>query len=331
MNETWVHISQHAREAKEYILKRKTGEIKSLLTPWPKLNRELLNGLEWNSVYQLAGGSGTGKTAVKDQLAKGLIDLNEEQDFMILDFQFEMLGRTGVIRDLSRVTNMSVKELSSAFLPVSDSAFNRISNYLDNNLNNYPIYTVETPKSTKGIERIVNEFYTRYGKPMVVTIDHSMLVGKDIERDDFEVIRRISEMLIRTKKQLPIIWIVLNQLNREFERQERQIPDSVNAFPTKKDIYGGDSLYFASDGVIAIARPELFIEIGKYYGPRAYNMVVRDDLMVWHVLKNRVGEPNVHLPMQSNFASMTITEPEGVLLTRPAPGTQTRLFSTAHQ
>lgn len=331
MSEPWVHISQHAAEAKEYIRKRKTGEIKSLLTPWDKLNKELLNGLEWNSVYELAGGSGTGKTAIKDQLSKGLVDLNPDQDFMILDFQFEMLGRTGVIRDLSRETGKSMKELSSAFLPISDTEFSNITQYLDRDLSEYPIYTVETPKSTRRIENIVKEFYLRYRKPMVVTIDHSMLVGKDEEKDDFEVIRRIAEMLIRTKKELPIIWVILNQLNREFERQDRQIPNSINAFPTKKDIYGGDSLYFASDGVIIISRPDQYMETGKYYGPSSYNIVITDDLLVWHILKNRVGEPNVILPMKADFASMTITDPDGQVIGAPPRPVRPVVFSTANQ
>lgn len=328
MSHQWIHIRDHGREALEYMRKRMTGEIKSLKTPWRKLDYELLNGLEWNSVYQLAGSSGTGKTTIKDQLTRGLIDLNPDIDIAILDYQFEMLGRTSVIRDISRFTQKNMKELSSAFEPLSETDFSRISRYVNNELSNYPIYTVETPKSVTSIEIIAKQFYAAVGKPFIATIDHSMLVGKDAEKDDFEIIRRLGQMLIRTKKELPIIWVVLNQLNREYELPGRQLPNSLNAFPTKRDIYGGDSLFFASDGVIVITKPAAFMPQGSWYGPEAYQMRVRENLMVWHILKNRVGEPNTHLAMVADFASMTILENANE---RPALREARNIFTSANQ
>lgn len=305
----WVHITEHGRQTKEYLYKRKTGEIKSLRTPWKKLNDQLLNGLEWHSVIELAGNSGSGKTLVKDQLTRGLFDNNPDQDFAVLDLQFEMIGTTSVMRDVSRATKKDMKHLSSAFNPLSDEEYEEVAKYIDDHLGNNEIFVIDTPKSVPLIEKAVYDFYNFIGKPFVVTIDHSMLVERGIENDDFEVIRNLGKMLIRTKKDLPIIWIVLNQFNREFEKGERQVPNNLSAFPSKKDIYGGDSLYFAADVVIAISKPDMYLPVGSNYGPKGYNFIVSKDLMIWHVLKNRVGEPNTHLIMKTNFAEMQVIDP----------------------
>jgi replicative DNA helicase len=309
MSTPWVHVSEHGADAKAYIHKRRTGQIRSLLTPWPKLNKELLNGVEWGSVIQLPGNSGSGKTLMKDQMVKGFFDLNRDQDFAALDFQFEMLGRTRIMRDVSRYTGKDLKTLSSAFSPISEEEEKEIFRFIDNDLGNDDIFVVDVPKNVPQIEKALYDFYNTVKKPIVASIDHSMLVERATEKDDFEVIRTLGKMLIRTKKQLPVIWIVLNQFNRTFEDAARQVPNSLSALPTKKDIYGGDSIYFASDAVIAISKPDMYLPIGSYYGPRNLGIQVTDNLMMWHVLKNRVGEPNMHLKMVANFKHMRVEDP----------------------
>lgn len=235
----WVHISEHARQAKEYINNRRTGQVKSILTPWTKLNNELLNGLEWKSVVELLGNSGSGKTAIKDQCTIGAVDLNLDQDFAILDLQFEMTGITRVIRDVSRKFGKDMKYIQSAFNPLSDTEYEEYAAFLNRDLSQLDLYTVEVPRNVKQIELIVDAFAASIKKPFIVTLDHSMLVPRDTEKDDWEVIRRLAEMLIRTKKKHMIIWIILNQFNREFERADRQIPNSIKAFPVKSDAFGG--------------------------------------------------------------------------------------------
>lgn len=308
----WVHITEHGKQAKQYIQDRRTGKVKSLKTPWDKLNNQLLNGLEWQSVIEIAGNSGCGKTLMKDQLTRDLFELNMDQDFAVLDFQFEMIGRTSVLRDVSRALDKDIKHISSAFNPLSDEEFESVSDYIDKRLGNNDLFVVDTPKSVALIEKTVWDFYNHVGKPFVATIDHSMLVERGVEGDDFEVIRTLGKMLIRTKKELPIIWVVLNQYNREFEKGERQVPNNLSAYPSKKDIYGGDSLYFAADVVIAMSRPDMYLPLGSYYGPKNYGIVVNNDTLVWHILKNRVGEPNTHVLMTAKYQQMRIEDPSMV-------------------
>lgn len=308
----WVHITEHGRQAKEYIHDRRTGKVKSLKTPWDKLNNQLLNGLEWQSVVEIAGNSGCGKTLMKDQLTRDLFELNPDQDFAVLDFQFEMIGRTSVLRDVSRALKKDIKHLSSAFNPLSDDEFESVSQYIDSRLGTNDLYVIDSPKSVPLIEKAVWDFYNYIRKPIVATIDHSMLVERGVEGDDFEVIRTLGKMLIRTKKELPIIWIVLNQYNREFERGERQVPNNLSAYPSKKDIYGGDSLYFAADVVIAMSKPYMYLPLGSFYGPKNFGITVTETTLVWHILKNRVGEPNTHVLMNAKYNEMRIEDPSMV-------------------
>lgn len=235
------HISEHSIDALQYINKRRIGEIKSLLTPWKSLNNELLNGLEWNSAYMLVGNSGSGKTAISDELTDSSFDLNPTQDFAVLKLQFEMIGRTLVMRNISRNLKKDLKTLSSAFEPLSDSDYKNVENYILNNLSTTKeIYIVDVPAAVNAIEKIIFDFYNKVKKPFIVQLDHTLLVEKSTEADEWGVIRNLSKYIIKSKKQYPILWLILNQFNNEFEKDERQKPNSVSAYPMKKDVYGGE-------------------------------------------------------------------------------------------
>ena len=119
----WVHINEHAKDALDYIDKRRTGVLKSLLTPWDSVNKQLLNGLEWRSAYVLLGNSGSGKTAIADQICDESFNLNPDQDYAVLKLQFEMLGRSMVMRNISSGVKKDLKTLSSAFDPLDEKEF----------------------------------------------------------------------------------------------------------------------------------------------------------------------------------------------------------------
>jgi hypothetical protein len=73
--------------------------------------------------------------------------------------------------------------------------------------------------------------------------------------------------------------IQLSQMNREIEDKDRINNPSLH-FPTRRDIFGSDSLFQASDYVVVIHRPEL---LGiKSYGIN--NWPVKDKIYM-HILK----------------------------------------------
>ena len=47
-------------EALQYMLKRQTGEEKSIYTPWTKFNDATTDGLEWNTLTVIGGRPGSG-------------------------------------------------------------------------------------------------------------------------------------------------------------------------------------------------------------------------------------------------------------------------------
>lgn len=330
MSAEWIPISVYAKEAKDYLNAYWNGQTRSLKTPWDVLNNELLKGLSWNTVIQLVGGSGSGKTAVQQQLVDGLLTLNPDEPLDILDFQFEMPGKQMALRSAVRTMDFSMKKLQlGEDLTPADKR--RVMDYFDNTLSHKNIYTIDIPCSVEAIEEAIDAFYKAHpNREMVASIDHSILVPRNAnEKDDWATIRRLQEMLIRTKKRYPIIWIVLNQMGRDFDSTLRQVPNSMSAFPTKKDIYGGDGLFFCSDLVIAINKPYQSLPINSWYGPQSYGLRVTDELMVWHILKNRIGEPNVLIPMKSNLEFMRVIDPSMANGGRPLRvGDQLPIFSS---
>jgi hypothetical protein len=54
----WRHVSDIRAETLNYIKKRRAGVIRSVRTPWSKLNNVLMDGLEWGSIYIIGGRPG---------------------------------------------------------------------------------------------------------------------------------------------------------------------------------------------------------------------------------------------------------------------------------
>ena len=64
----FITLEDAARQELRYIRGRMDGKIKSLLTPWNKFNIASMNGIEWGSITTVAGMSGSGKTAILNEL-----------------------------------------------------------------------------------------------------------------------------------------------------------------------------------------------------------------------------------------------------------------------
>jgi hypothetical protein len=66
MGQSWYkpykHISEATSEIISYICNRKSGVIKSLKTRWEKFNNLCMGGIEPNTIYTVAGISGSGNS-----------------------------------------------------------------------------------------------------------------------------------------------------------------------------------------------------------------------------------------------------------------------------
>ncbi|HAV24927.1 MAG TPA: hypothetical protein DCX01_02000 [Bacteroidetes bacterium] len=298
----WRHISQSSTAALRYIDGRRKGEIKSLTTPWNKFNNISMGGIEWQTITTIAGMSGSGKTAVLGQLETGLKDLNPNEDFAILSFNFEMLSSRLVARKLSNKMKITTQQLYSA-----SENFSLNDNYYMNavqesrKLNKYDIYYVDIPGSVKALEATVIKFSKEIGKPVIVMLDHTLLVKKAGGAQDRDLLYDLMAMFNGLKKLIKVAFILISQMNRNIEASERiQNPDLH--YPKKQDIFGADACYMYSDIVVVTHRPEM---LGiRTYGPKRWPT---DDAIFWHYLKVREGEPCIAL-MQNNLAHNEILD-----------------------
>jgi replicative DNA helicase len=306
----WKHYSDVMNEGLIYIHNRATGSSKSLKTQWEQFNSIGLNGVEWNSLYVIGARPGVGKTLIASSLTRELQNLNTDQDFATLHFQFEMLGRNMALREFSSANNMNIRYLQSAkdsgMPPLSRADFDKLKAYASANKTREE-FIIDKALTVNEMQSALIQFYKKVGKPFVVTLDHTLLVKQSgSEKSKQETLNNLAVMLAEMKNKLPVMFLILTQLNREIDDAERQKPGQLGNYPTEKDVFGSDSLLQCADVMIAFNRP------AKYnlsdYGPNHYMITPSDKyLLAMHVLKNRYGEVGIQW-YRANYAEMRIDE-----------------------
>ena len=302
------HIASATDEILEYINHRRHGIIKSLRTRWPKFNRQCMGGIEPNTIYAVCGISGSGKSSFANSLETDLFELNTNEDFVVLNFNFEMLSSKQVGRKLSYKLNKTTSELYSASntddtYKVSDVDFEEILKQA-NKIKKYPIYYVDCPGTVDEIRNTIISFQALEEmdkKWVIVILDHTLLTKGKSSESEREVISDLQKMFMERKKYGKITIIQLSQLNREIEDKDRVNNPSMH-YPMRRDIFGSDSLFQASDYVIVLHRPEI-IGISDY-GPKKLPV---KNMIYMHFLKNREGEPKI-LSFENNLKYNRIDE-----------------------
>lgn len=286
---TFRHISSATNEAVEYIRKRKNHEIVSLRTRWSKFNKSCMGGIEPNTIYTIAGISGSGKSSFVNTLESDLIDLNSNQDVVVLNFSFEMLSSRQVGRKLSSKLRQTTAQLYSSSSDLDNTLLEEVEQ-TSQQIKSYPIYYVDTPGTVADIASTIDYFYENKakGKKFVIILDHTLLVEGQNRESALQVISDLQKLFIRVKKFPDTTIIQLSQMNRNIENPERINNPSMH-YPMRSDISSADTIFHASDYVICIHRPEL-LNI-QSYGPN--RLPVRDKVYL-HILKNRdAGECSI--------------------------------------
>jgi replicative DNA helicase len=285
----WRHVSEIRHETLNYIKKRRIGLIKSIRTPWPKLNNVLMDGLEWGSIYVIGGRPGTGKTSVVSQITNQAHMNNPGQDFAVLNFQFEMGDRVIGARELTKPLNMDIKKIFSAHPTdkLTNSDLQEIENFHTDKKSD-EIYYVTDALNAKDFTKEVLKFYSIVQKPIIITIDHSVLVKKGAdELNQMEALYNLSSEMVYLKKKIPdSMYIVLSQMNRSIEDHTRRVNGNIANYPTSNDLFAADALMQNADAVILLNSPD---KMGiTEYGPE--KIKVENGMIVFHLIKNRFGE-----------------------------------------
>ena len=275
----------------------------SLKTRWAKFNRQCMGGIEPNTVYTIAGISGSGKSSWVNQVTTDLIDLNPTEDIIILNFSLEMVGFRQVGRTLSNKLKRTTSTLYSSEMDLDDETFRKVIQ-VSNQLKEYPIYFVDSPCTPKQVEEIIKSFYETYvkgtNKHFVITYDHALLTKQT--GSVIETISELERVFIQVKKYPLTSVIQIAQMNRNIESSER-INNPLSHYPMRSDISSSDAIFQASDYVNVIHRPEI-LGISEY-GP---NHLPTKDKVYLHILKNRdAGRPCI-LEFENDLAFNNLVE-----------------------
>jgi replicative DNA helicase len=301
---------QHAafNEALKYMKNRQAGLEKSIYTPWPKFNDATVDGLEWNSLTVIAARPGSGKTLIKDQIIRESFVLNPYDDFRVLEFQFEMVGRNSAIREFTSITGKPYKELTSANgSKLSNNTLNQCYEYAKLRVK-YPVDVVSTPLTVNQMREQIDMYMeTHKGKKTIITLDHTLLVKRaPYQKDRLDVLFELGEFFTQCKREYPCLFIALSQLNRNVEDPERAIDGKYGNYITEQDIFGSDAMLQHADTLIGINRPA-HRKI-RFYGPDRF-IIEDDSVLVFHFLKARNGDTRMSF-FKGLFSQMEIIEME---------------------
>lgn len=287
------HIKRPTDEIVKYIDGRRSGAIKSLRTRWKKFNRQFLGGIEPNVIISIAGISGSGKSSFVNTLETDLIDLNQHIQVCVLSFSFEMLSAQQIGRKLSYKMKKTTKELYSAFEKLSEDDLKKVRE-IKSQIEKYPIYYVDRPGTVDDIAETIDHFQQKCIKEhkwLVVILDHTLLTKGKQGDSERAILSDLQRMFIEKKKVGKTVIIQVTQMNRDIESVER-INNPTMHYPLRKDIFGSDSIYQASDYVIVIHRPEILGIVE--YGSGKKTMKTHGMIFL-HFLKVREGEPRILL------------------------------------
>lgn len=306
----WKKYSDIMLESIEYLNKRADGTIKSLKTQWDSFNKIGLNGIEWQSLYVIAARPGVGKTLIAASLTRELQKLNPEQDFSVLHFQFEMLGRNMCNRELSSANNINIRYMQSAqddgMPPLNETDRLKLKKYAESQ-GHRKEYIIDRSMGVQQMYDTIVDFYAETKRPFVITLDHTLLVRQSASETSRQTtLQNLATMMTEVKNRFPVTFLILTQLNREIDDAERQRPGQLSNYPTEADVFGSDYLLQCADVMIAYNRP------AKYnlalYGPNRFIIQPTDKyLLAAHVLKNRFGDLSVQW-YNADYPTMTITE-----------------------
>jgi replicative DNA helicase len=303
-------FSKVAKEELEYIKDRKSGKIKSLKTSLANFNNALMNGVSIGDIITIAGSSGSGKTMILNMLEEDYFNLNPEMDIAVLNFNFEMQGRRLVGRKLSRRFNKSLKSIysSNTDMPqnnISDEGVKKVEEYLKSNKDRQ-VYYCEVTGTIDQVENTITQFTAANpDKWVVVTLDHSGLIKKLGSRNNVDHMYDVMLMFNNMKKQHKISFVVVSQLNRGMESDDRKLNPEIH-YPTRSDIWGSDAVYIYSDLVLIIDRPEMRGIV--QYGPDRLPVT---EMMYAHYIKIRDGEPFIGM-MKTDFANGEVREMKNI-------------------
>lgn len=275
-----------------------TGNRDVIVTKWPRLNRNLLGGLQKGKLYVIAGRPGVGKSAFSNQLIFDVLDENQTTPMVVLYWTFEMPGYQQIMRSASKDLKQGLGELFSLDKPLSQVDFNKYAANASR-YNNYDIYFNNHPRSMEFIIKANEDIFNKYPEKTVINVyDHSRLISGKSETE-LQRLNVVSKGCMYLQSKMGAVNILLSQLNRNIEQEHR----AKNQYqPLLTDLFGGDSIGQDAHVVLILNRPH------DLYGITApYCDEDPVGLLACHVEKNRDGLLGM-IPYEAEMSTFTINE-----------------------
>lgn len=292
------HIKDAVAKSINEVKNAKDGKRVVFPTKWPRLNKQLLGGLQPGKMYVIAGRPGVGKSAFSNQLLFDLLDQNKSAPIVVLYWTFEMPDYQQIMRAASNDANLKFSQLYSVDKPLEDAELSRFETAAKK-YENYPIYFCSIPQNMNKIKETNNKVAMKYPYHTIVNLlDHSRLILGS-EDSELQKLNTVSKACMWMQSKMGSITILLSQLNRNIEQEFR----AKNQYqPLLTDLFGGDSIGQDAHVVIMLQRPyDLYGITDKYCGEDPIN------LLACHIEKNRDGLLGM-IPFETNLSTFTIQE-----------------------
>ena len=273
-------IDKAVKQSIAIVKEAKLGKRDVLPTLWPRLNRNLLGGLQRGKMYVIAGRPGVGKSAFSNQLIFDVLDNNKDKNIVVLYWTFEMPGYQQVMRSASKDVKKEMADLLSINKRLSDMDFQSYAKKVMK-YGNYPIYFNNVPRTMEYIMNANEEIQLSKPTTTIINIfDHSRLIRGN-EDTELKKLNTISKGCMWMQSTMGAVNILLSQLNRNIEQEHR----AKNQYqPMLSDLFGGDSIGQDAHVVMMLQRPhDLYGITAEYCGENPKG------LLACHVEKNRDG------------------------------------------
>jgi replicative DNA helicase len=216
---------------------------------------DIFGGLLPGDITTIAGASGGGKSFEVQRVKNFVMNVekNEEaEEYIWLDYAWEMRFMSNILRDLNRDLKKTKKEILTKEFTEEEKEL--VKNYSDN-LSDGRFFINEETITPKVFEREAREFLDNHKdkKAVFISIDHIAL-AMDENGEKKNTVDNIIEIINRLKKLYPnTYWIVLTQMNRNILGRIKD--KDINAMPNRSDIFQSDSMFFISDYLYVCHNP----------------------------------------------------------------------------
>lgn len=310
--ENYQHINHVVDETNQHLKDFRSGKVSPIRTS-SKKEQDKIGGFLPGEQITLAGRTGTGKSARVLCWMKDFVDENinpiTAKDTIILFDSWEMLPWRHMLRLYSGSLEMDVKTILDYKKQMQEDAFNRVL-LTGDEFRGKNIYFSHLSQKVGNWADSKRRIRDKFPDATIINIiDHTRLVTKGNETSEQELLHNLVTTGMKVKLELNMLNIFLSQMNRNIESGANGRENVGKHLPISSDIFGADSVFQASDAVVALHRPGFYglrewegIETGKTEDPES-----NDHLMIECVLKQRDGWTG-NLTLRHNLAHNKIED-----------------------